>query len=246
VDNKPTPPLLLKPDHVHLWWIRLDVPEARLRELAASLNADERERAARFRRPEDRDRFIAARGSLRTTLSRYLGMAPAAIRFTYGPHGKPALETHSGQAPLTFNLSHSRGLALLGVTLDRRIGVDVEWIRPEFATEETAVRYFAAGEVAALRSVPPAERAAAFFRCWTRKEAYLKAIGKGLLLPLDSFEVSLRPDDAAALLSARDDPAAPQRWDLRDLDAGAGCAAALAVEGRGLELHCWECNAETR
>ena len=146
----------------------------------------------------------------------------------------------SDAARLRFNLSHSRGLALYAVALDREVGVDVEFVRDDFAVEEIATSFFSPGEVAALKALPACSRVEGFFNCWARKEAYVKARGEGLSIPLAHFEVSLAPGGRAALLSVLDNRREDLRWSLRGLTPGAGYAAAVAVEGRGLRLACWE------
>ncbi len=199
---------------------------------------DERERAHRLAFERDRRRFIVCRGVLRAILSRYLGAAPGSLRFQYNRHGKPALSSVSGEHPLRFSVSHAEETALYGVTLRREIGVDIEQVRAGFATDDIAERFFSRREISSLRTLSPADRPQAFFRCWTRKEAYIKARGDGLSLPLSRFAVSLLPDEPAALLCARDDPQEASRWSLRDLPACPGYVAAIAVEGHDWQLRC--------
>jgi medium-chain acyl-[acyl-carrier-protein] hydrolase len=223
-------------DEVHVWRIPLEQPSAYLQALRQTLSTDELERAGRFYFDKDQRHFVAGRGILRTLLGHYLGRPAAALQFSYNPQGKPALAIDAAGA-LQFNLAHSHGLALLAVRRRGEIGVDVERIRPEFAGEQVAERFFSPAEVAALRSVPAQRRHEAFFACWTRKEAYIKAMGLGLSLPLDCFDVAVLPGEAA-LLATRHDPAALQRWSLRDLEPGPGYAGAVAAEGRGWRLWC--------
>jgi 4'-phosphopantetheinyl transferase len=141
---------------------------------------------------------------------------------------------------LSFNLTHSHQLALYAVTRRREIGVDLEYVRADFADEQIAERFFSPREVAALRTVPENLLKEAFFHCWTRKEAYVKAKGEGLSIPLDQFDVSLAPGEPALLLSTRDDPQEADRWSLQALFPGSGYVAALAVEGRTWRLKCWQ------
>jgi 4'-phosphopantetheinyl transferase len=210
-------------------------------ELAASLSPDERDRAGAFVRERDRRHFTVGRGVLRAILSRYAGIPPKQVRFCYGPHGKPALdEAHGGQT-LRFNLAHSHDLALYAVTRGREIGVDLEWVgRPVPDAATIAEHYFSAAERARLRALPELLRHEAFYNCWTRKEAYLKARGEGLSLPLDQFDVSLAPGEPAALLSSHGDPGEVVRWTLWALIPGPGYVAALAVEGGDWQLECWD------
>jgi 4'-phosphopantetheinyl transferase len=223
---------------VHVWRARLDLAGARLQQLWDSLSADERERAGRFHFRRDREHFVAARGVLRNVLSRYLGAEPRLLRFTYDAYGKPSL---CGEAvdQLRFNLSHSNGLALYAVTLGREVGVDVEWVREDFASLEIAEHFFSPREVSALRALPPGERTQAFFDCWTRKEAYIKARGEGLSHPLHKFTVSLTPCEPAALLCTDEDVLEAARWSLVELFPGVGYRAALAVEGVVPLLRAW-------
>jgi len=237
----PQPPgrVRLGQNEVHLWRASLDLPAAALAELAETLSPDERKRAARFRVPQVRDRFTAARGILRDILGRYLGRPASALRFGYREHGKPYL-LGAPEEDIRFNLSHSQGLALYGISRGKEIGIDMERVRQDREHERLARRFFSPGEAALLGSLPPEARVEAFFRCWTRKEAYLKARGEGLAIPLASFEVSLAPGEEAALLSVAGDSREAGRWSLCDVEPGPGYAAALAVEGSPLKLRPWD------
>lgn len=226
----------LSADDVHVWQAGLEVPAAGRERFYATLSEDERERAARFHFDRDRHRFIAARGFLREVLGRYLRSDPAQLRFVYSAYGKPSLGAEFDQR-LRFNLSHSHELALCAVTLERDVGVDVEFIRPEFADDDVARRFFSAPETARLRALPRAQYAEAFFNCWTRKEAYIKARGEGLSMPLDKFEVSLAPGEPAALLNTFDAPAEAARWSLYALEPGPGYVGAVAVAGPGRRVN---------
>jgi 4'-phosphopantetheinyl transferase len=166
-------------------------------------------------------------------LGRYLGRSPESLRFVVNAHGKPGLDL---DIPIRFNLTHSGPWALYAVTLGREIGVDIERIRPDFGGDAIAGRFFAPGEVAELQSLPDDSRPLAFFHGWTRKEAYIKAKGKGLALPLDQFEVAIAPGRPVALLATLPDPAEAARWSLVELPAEPGYVAALCVEGRGWKL----------
>jgi medium-chain acyl-[acyl-carrier-protein] hydrolase len=224
----------LNRDEVHVWCSPLDQPPEVLHRLSGLLAAEERDRAERYYSPTDRNRYLAGRGLLRTILGRYLRRDPGSLRFAYNPQGKPFLASETGAEGLRFNVAHSHGLALYAISRGREVGVDLERMRPECASEEIAERFFSAEEVLMLRGLAPDVRREAFFRCWTRKEAYLKAMGKGLSFPLDAFAVSLAPGEPARLLSVRDDPEEVWRWSLHDLNPGADYVGALAAEGQ----HC--------
>jgi 4'-phosphopantetheinyl transferase len=225
---------------VHIWRAALDVPESQVRSLWYTLTADECQRAERYVFARDRTHFVVARGLLRVLLGRYLGQDPPHLRFIYGPHGKPALATDTGGGALRFNVSHSHGLALYAITRGREVGVDVERIRPEVAQEQIAEHFFSPREITRLRALPTPLQATAFFACWTRKEAYIKAKGEGLALPLDQFDVSLVPGEPAALLRAAWDPQEAARWSLQDLAPAPGYRAAVAVAGQDWRLTCWD------
>ncbi|MEP6707251.1 MAG: 4'-phosphopantetheinyl transferase superfamily protein [Pyrinomonadaceae bacterium] len=181
-----------------------------------------------------------ARGILRRLLGRYLEMEPDRLRFSYGPHGRPALVEPDVGRGLCFNLSHSNGLALYAFTRHREIGIDIERVRPEMVNEQIAERFFAPEEVTSLRALRSDIQLEAFFHCWTRKEAFIKAGGEGLSLPLDRFVVSLRPGEPAAILSIEGDAETAALWSLREIRPGTGYVAALAVKGHGWRLKCWE------
>ena len=229
----------LPENEVHVWRAALDLPAGPLQELRAALSTDEQTKATRFHFEKDRHHYTAARGTLRNLLGRYLEVEPGKLRFSYNPYGKPELLLDSGENYLRFNLAHSHGLALFAFTRVRQIGIDLEWIRPGFATEEIAERFFSPAEVTVLRSLPKEARPRAFFNCWTRKEAFIKARGVGLSLQLARFTVTLAPGEPAALLNAADDPQASRRWALRELEVPEGYTAALAVEGQDWALKCF-------
>jgi 4'-phosphopantetheinyl transferase len=213
------------------------MPERERDLLEASLSVEERARASRFRHSVDRSRFVAAHGALRAILGRCLGVEPSCLRFSYGRFGKPALSGPPGASSVEFNLSHSGDLALVAASFGRRLGIDLERIDASRSGQEIAERFFSPREIAALRSFPRERQTDAFFACWTRKEAYLKARGDGLSFPLDRFSVSISPEEPASLLDCRDDET--QRWVLQDITPEAGWAAALAVEGKGWRLRRW-------
>ncbi|HEX5085936.1 MAG TPA: 4'-phosphopantetheinyl transferase superfamily protein, partial [Blastocatellia bacterium] len=232
-------PLLLD-DEAHVWRASLEQTPAEVERLTQPLSEDEKERAARFRFPRHRDHFIVARGLLRLIIGRYLQAPASSLVFSYGAYGKPELGGVFENCGLRFNLSHSHELVLCALTRRRAIGVDVEGLRPDVVEEGVAERFFSAAEVKALRALPERLQVEAFFNCWTRKEAYIKAIGEGLSHPLDQFDVSLVPGEPAALLGTRGDPWELERWALFDLAPRDGYAAALAIEGRDMKIEYWD------
>jgi 4'-phosphopantetheinyl transferase len=225
-----TTPETLHDDEVHLLQCRLD----RIELDASCLSPDEHARAARFHRARDRERFVAGRAWLRHVLSRYVGTAPARLELTAGPHGKPALAPQ--HAALQFNLAHTGSLALLALTRAGAVGVDVEAIAPMAELSAIAQRQFAAAEWQRWSALAERDRLQAFYACWTRKEAYVKALGDGLLAPLDAFEVAFEPDRAAALLSVDGSTHEAARWTMWSVDTEPGHCAAVVVRGRALAL----------
>ena len=224
----------LSSGELHLWRVSLDRPPETDALSSGILSAEERVRAERLVRAVDRQRFIAAHTALRAILGRYLSTAGDRIEIRARNDTKPELAPSPRVPPLRFNLSHSEGLAIVAVTLDREVGVDVEQVRPFEDVRNIVERYFTPGEQTGWLALAANERLPAFFRCWTRKEAYLKARGIGLLLGLDRFEVSLAPDVPARMLWCGDTADAIERWEMYDVAAGEGYAAACVVE-RGIE-----------
>jgi len=236
----PPAPLILGSNEVHVWRASLNEPPPQIDSFLHTLGADERTRAERFHFQRDREHFIIAHGILRAILGLYLNRAPESLSFCYSSHGKPAVASESGGNVLRFNMSHSHGVALYAITRGREVGIDVEFIRCDLEAEQIAERFFSRREIATLRALPLKLRKYAFFLCWTRKEAYIKARGEGLSRPLDQFEVSLIPGEPAALLSTQPDPGEALLWSLQDLTLGCGYVAALAAQGRGWTLSRWQ------
>jgi 4'-phosphopantetheinyl transferase len=226
---------------VHLWRTSLDHADDVVEACRQVLAQEEADRAKRLVLKKDRDRFIVARAALRRILSRYTGQSPASHRFSYAKHGKPSLE---GAGNLRFNLSHSRSLALYAVSLGRELGVDVEYMRRDIDARSIAARFFSADETATLNALPETSQIQAFFHCWTRKEAYIKAIGEGVYFGLDKFDVSLAPGEAAALRRVEGRPDELTRWSLRDLTVHPDYAAAVVGDRVPWILKCWDLSLE--
>jgi len=238
--HPPAEALVLGSDEVHVWRAALEVPATQMQAYARLLASDERARAAKFRFERDRSHFVVARGILRSLLSRYLHNESHPLHFTYNQFGKPTLAGEADSQNLLFNVAHSHKLALYAVTRLGAIGIDLEYMRDDPEYERIAERFFSPNEVYLLHTVPQEKRLEAFFACWTRKEAYIKARGMGLSLDLKDFDVSLAPGEPITLLNSREEGLDITRWSLYDLSPGAGYKAALAVEGHPVRLMCWQ------
>jgi 4'-phosphopantetheinyl transferase len=227
---------------VFAWWVALDLDAGRRTAVTSVLSDEERARAARFRRERDAHRWSVSRGALRRILARALDRAPAEIRFGEGEHGKPRVLGRN-ERRVDFNLSHAAGMALIALTEGHPLGADVEQVAPMDDMPLVAERQFSREERQALFALPEAERLGAFYRIWTRKEAYIKAIGHGLSHPLDRFAVTLGKGDAR-LLHLDGDERAAEAWSLHDLEPtpDGRYAAALAMPFRGAEVRVrhWE------
>lgn len=240
--QSPPAELLLGGNQVDVWRIDLERLSSQLDRYYQTLSPDEIARANRFHFVHDRDHFILARGGLRSILSLYLLTQPERLRFQYSMYGKPSLAGEWQGSGLNFNVSHSRGLALVAIMRGAQVGVDVEWMREDLADEQIARRFFSTYEVEVLLSQPLPTRIEAFFTCWTRKEAYIKGKGEGLSLPLHQFDVSITPGEPARLIATRPDIHEKDNWSLFHIDPGPGYVGALAVAARSLHLRQWDWN----
>lgn len=229
-------------NEVHVWRASLDMTAPQLKNLKESLSDDELFRADRFYFEKDRDHFIAARGLLRSLLGKYLKIKPDEISFSYGPYGKPEIGKELGEIMLRFNISHSQGLALFAFAQGRDIGVDLEYIRSDISSEDIAGKFFLEREIDTLNVLPEEKRQKEFFATWTRKEAYLKTRGKGLLGELNNFDVTTALDKPIELFEIQGFCKDEVSWLIRDLDVGPEYAAALAIEGQECDLKLWTCN----
>jgi 4'-phosphopantetheinyl transferase len=207
---------------VEAYCVMLDVDAAEQARFASMLVAEEQWRAREYRFAADAARYVARRGRLRELLAARLNCAPREVRLSYNRFGKPAVEN----TDLRFNLSHSRGVALYVIARRFDVGCDIEWRRPELATKEVAERFFSTREVQLLGALPESQWVEGFFNCWTRKEAFVKALGRGLSYPLKEFDVSVTPGEPAALLRG------PPGWSLRSFDLMPGLHAAIAANAR--------------
>ncbi|MGC2060966.1 MAG: 4'-phosphopantetheinyl transferase superfamily protein [Candidatus Sulfotelmatobacter sp.] len=233
------PQIELAEDEVQLWRVDLEAIRSHEFRWQEVLSSDETARAARFHFAADRQRFVASRAWLRTILAAFLVAEPRELNFSYSKNQKPSLGSAYAKSGIGFNVSHSGGIALYAFARHREIGVDVEQIRRDFDVESIAERFFSVSEREQLAALPEFEKVDAFFRCWTRKEAYIKAIGEGLSLPLSQFDVSLEALETNALLSTRPDSAEADQWTIREVPGGTGYRAALCVHGQDWRLTHW-------
>ena len=236
--SRPVRPVALPENEIHIWraWLGLEFQERD--RLSSYLSEDERARASRFVFQHDREHFVVARGRLRELLGTYLQCPPQSLEFRTGQYGKLSL---ADRADVRFNLTHSYGLALYAFAMKGELGIDAEKIRPEFATEGIAERYFSSAEQSELREVPANLRTDAFFLCWTRKEAYVKAHGGGLQIPLESFDVSLTPGKPETLRSTDS-----ERWNLWSFEPAPEYIASIIWEGTPASLRYWDADVGSR
>ena len=200
---------------------------------AAGLLSDaERQRASRFLFDRDRDRFIVGRARLRQLLAARLGTRPESVELVYGAHGKPALARRFADADLRFNVSHCDDVTLYAFSCGREIGVDVEAVRAIRDADDIAARFFSHRENQAYRALAPRDRPLGFFQCWTRKEAFIKALGDGLSYPLDRFDVSLAPGEPAEILRVEAMRGDCCGWRMESLSAAPGFVAAVVIGDR--------------
>jgi len=219
---------ILPPDEVHVWHTELTPPRNGADTLLDLLAPEEQERASRFKLPDPRSQFLISRAFLRLALGRYLQVGPREIEFRTTAYGKPELAINSD---IRFNLSHCVGAAILAITRDRQVGVDLERIREDVDVRALGDRFFSRQESEWLRSLPASDRIPSFFSCWTAKEAYIKARGEGLSLSLSSFGIIPRSDGSKLQLEVYYNPEETRRWSMWQLELGRGLRGALAVEG---------------
>jgi len=215
-------------DHVDVWKVYLDQETTAADDRARVLSSDEAARAGQFHFARDRIRYTRCRSALRFLLAEYLSLPASEIRFEYSPKGKPRLAAGQNARGLGFNVSHSSGIALIAISA-RTLGVDIEKIRSDVDVTSLAERFFSFAERAGLRALPDHLRLAGFFACWTRKEAFLKALGEGLSFPLADFSVTVHPDHSPGIEDIRGDVEACGRWFIEDLGVGEGFRGAATV-----------------
>lgn len=231
---------MLADNDIHLWATTLIPGPDILASFAATLSPDEMARANRFKFEKHRNRFVAGRGALRGILAPYIRAAAPELSFSYSTNGKPELSGESAKAGLHFNLAHSEDLALVAVTRIGVVGVDVEEVRPIKEVDALVARFFSQRENEAFQKVPEAQKPAAFFNLWTRKEALLKATGEGITKSLNLVEVSFLPGEPARLLAIAGNVAQAEQWSLRELLPAVGFTGAVAIQAQDIAIHCWK------
>lgn len=232
----PSDDLILNEAEAHVWRADLELNQCFQSSFLELLSPDEKKRAQKFRFAKDCRNFIAARGILRLLIGKYLELKPTEISFQYSKFGKPGIANNND---LQFNLSHSQNMALFAFTKKFQVGIDVEWVNPAIEAKDIAANFFSANEVRKLLLLPEQQQALGFFNCWTRKEAFIKAVGEGLSFPLHKFEVSLEPDKPAKLLATDWDPKAVSTWSIYSISPGANLIGSLAIEGLVEKVKFW-------
>lgn len=225
-----------------IWLTSLIVAADELRELHQLLSPDEQQRAERFVFPEHRANFIVARARLRQILAKYQSVAAADLCFEYNAYGKPSLLSVDNQAPLHFNVSHSHQLAIYAFHEHSPVGVDIEWMKPNVEFVALASRFFSVREAAIIQSLSEPLQLAAFYRCWTRKEALLKALGEGLSFPLNQCEVTCGADEPARIVKLAGHEAIHPDWTLMAIpEVPTGYMAAVVTQSKvqSIELQWW-------
>jgi 4'-phosphopantetheinyl transferase len=229
---------------VHVWCVSLDDLSPLTGSLAQYLSEDEQARAGRFVFERGRDRYIASRGALRVILARCLSKDPAQLLFSYNRYGKPQMDASREEPAIRFNVSHAHELALYAVARDRKVGIDIECITRDVAYEQIVEEFFSSREKSTFHNLPNAGRREWFFACWTIKEAYVKAVGTGLVDPLDRIEVTLHPETTTASLNISGEPEEGYRWSVQLLKPAAGYIGAVVTEAGPWRLKCWRWRSE--
>jgi 4'-phosphopantetheinyl transferase len=234
------PPVV--PGEVQVWRINLLRPPAEITRRQNLLTNAEKNQAAQFHSDRDQRRFIVRRSARRQLLATHLGLKPEAIRIESANFQKPAIAETQNPDRLRFNCTHSADWALIAIAREQEVGVDLEQHRPMADAGDLAGEFFSAHEIRELAELPPALKLAGFYNCWTRKEAFVKAIGLGLACPLNRFSVTLSPGRPAALLEVADDPDARTKWSLISIAANPDYSSALVVAGKPPAVNLWEWN----
>jgi len=235
----PPPRLILGTDEIHIWVAVLEQPVSRLHRLAETLSSEERMKADHFHFEKDRRYFTARRGILRTILGSYLNAESSLVTFRYGRYRKPELNDAFGNGRIHFNLSHSDWVAVFAFARDCEIGVDIEFLRDISGMEQIVEHFFSVRENELFGALGENQKREAFFKGWTCKEAFIKAVGDGLYRPLNRFEVSLLPGEPTKVLRIEGDAGEACRWSIQELNPAPNCVGALAIKAQRFETKCW-------
>lgn len=225
-----------KDNTVHLWLLNYKTCHDFLNNILPELSSGELERANKFYFEEDRNRYLITRSILKKILSRMLNTVPGQLRFEFNAYGKPFLKSDPG---LFFNVSHSGNFGLIAITSIADIGVDVEKYRHKMTGDDVAKRFFSSKEISDYLNLNVKERQQGFFNCWTRKEAFIKAVGMGLSLPLNSFDVSLKPGSKAQITAIRKPPDDPEKWTMESIYVDEEYAAAYTLRAKHFKTKYW-------
>ena len=240
--NHPPPTIDISTDELHIWHASLEQTTIGLRELEACLSGEESARADRFYSRKDRDAYVVSHGVLHCILSKYLGVDPSSVSFKHDHCGKPCVSPEINSMRLSFNMSHSGNFAVYGIKIDSLIGVDIEYMRPDVDIDSISEYAFTSAEREELGSLCTEERICGFYNCWTRKEALVKAIGRGISISLTDFDVTLSPGVLPRLLRVAGNIDSPENWRIFDINVKDSYAGAVAVIDPGNELKCFQWN----
>lgn len=238
--NTPSTDIVLLEKEVHIWRVCLPISIVQESTFWNVLSPEEKKRIHRYQFEHDRNRHLLSRGMLRYLLGHYLNVALEALVFKYSQYGKPSLESPYCKTGLQFNVSHSHNLILLAFCWNHPLGVDIEYMRPLTNADQIAQKYFSSREYAIYLSVSSRHRREAFYNCWTRKEAFIKAIGEGLSYPLDAFDVTVHPDKPAKILQVQGDTTRAKLWTLNAFNPDSGYKAAAVVIGQSWKFLYWK------
>jgi 4'-phosphopantetheinyl transferase len=238
--DSPPEDLELDAGYIDVWRTQIDLPEDEIDSYVATLSQEEQDRAARFTFPDKYEEYVVSRGLLRKALAHVLKQPATEFQFEYTDSKKPYLPIKYANKTVSFNISHSHGQALVAISLDRNIGIDIEKIRSDVEYEKLALRFFSEAEHHELMQISADERARSFFAIWTRKEAFVKAIGKGIAFGLSEFDVNISPEEPPVMLATRWNPEDVSLWSMATIDAENNFMATLATDGGEFQLRHWQ------
>lgn len=238
--RRPPEELQLEAACIDVWHSRISLPEVEIEKHALTLSGQERERAEKFTFADKYEEYVVTRGLLRQALAHVLRQDACTFEFDYSSSNKPYLSRKYNDQQITFNVSHSHGQALVAISVDRNIGIDIEKVRADVEYEKLALRFFSVAEQKALMLYPREERAAAFFATWTRKEAFVKAVGKGIAFGLSEFDVNISPKEAPLMLATRWDPEDVAKWSMANIETEKNYLATVVADGGDFQLRHWQ------